>query len=288
MISHGAMRRQVMLRPAGPFARSRAANRGRLAQTQNTPLLAAGRAIIGGARDATRNAIRRASPRGPDGSSAAPRAARLIPGVAATSSTDASRMRRTLPKRLRSAFLRPDPIPGTSSSSDRERSLAADLAVIRDREAMRLIPDALDQVEALARRAAGRSDRGSAGNVELLEALGETAERDVGRGPGRSCTPTAAESWPFPPSTITRSGSAQPPRGPLADAPPSAPGLVELVLGGLVRTDRRQRERARLRPQASRAAEPAAEDLGHHPEVVGRLAGADPEAAVLARLRAGR
>ena len=40
-----------------------------------------------------------------------------MPGVAATSSNDASRMRRTDPNRLSSDFLRPGPMPAMSSSS---------------------------------------------------------------------------------------------------------------------------------------------------------------------------
>ena len=48
---------------------------------------------------------------------------RLMPGVAATSSIDASRIFRTDPKRFSSAFFRPGPMPAISSSSLRNARL---------------------------------------------------------------------------------------------------------------------------------------------------------------------
>ena len=75
------------------------------------------------------------------------------------------------------------------------------------------------------------------------------------------------------------SSSIGPAFGSRSSSSPSSRSLRRLV-----RADGGEGQRAGLVPQPRDAAEPAPEDLGHHPEVVGRLAGADPEAAVLARL----
>ena len=114
--------------------------------------------------------------------------------------------------------------------------------------------------------------------------------------PSSESAPTAAESWPFPPSTITRSGTVQaasrraasavsssigPAFGSRSSSPPSSRSPSGASSAPTAASDSAPVSVA----QPGDAAEPAPEDLGHHPEVVGRVTGPDPEAPVLARLR---
>ena len=70
-------------------------------------------------------------------------AARVMPGTAASSSTDASRTRLMLPKWRSSWRWRPGPMPGMSDERRAQRQPAALAAVEADREAVRLVAQRL-------------------------------------------------------------------------------------------------------------------------------------------------
>ena len=70
-----------------------------------------------------------------------------MPGTAAICSTGASRTRFALPKTFSSSRLRLGPTPGRSSNAERTWRFAAQLAVVADREPVRLVAQPLDQVE---------------------------------------------------------------------------------------------------------------------------------------------
>ena len=95
------------------------------------------------------------------------------------------RTRLAEPKTRSSARLRAGPTPGRSSNTDFVVRLRAQLAVVGDREPVRLVAQPLDQVQRLRGRPAARSGRcGRAG----------TAPRAPWRGPtsGMSCSPSSS------------------------------------------------------------------------------------------------
>ena len=108
-----------------------------------------------------------------------------MPGTSAISSTVAARSRFTEPKCLSSALRRASPSPGTSSSALVDHRLGAPLAVVGDREPVRLVADPLQQVEALA---GARQDHRVvlAGQPDLLEPLGQAARAATSSMPSSS------------------------------------------------------------------------------------------------------
>ena len=100
------------------------------------------------------------------------------PTVDAISSTDASRTPLTQPNLRSRARLRLGPMPGTVSSALWIAVLGAHLAVVRDREAVRLVADALHEVEGLRRPR--QDDRlGEVLHEQLFVLLGEAGQRHV-------------------------------------------------------------------------------------------------------------
>ena len=85
-------------------------------------------------------------------------------------------------------------------------ALAPLLAVEGDGEAVRLVPDPLEQVEGIG--PTPQADGfGRAGAVDLLELLGQRGQlRSRRPGRARSTTRSATPSWPLPPSTSSRLG----------------------------------------------------------------------------------
>ena len=115
-ITHGAMRRQVMLGRESSIVGGMSCWRLSASDTKHA------------ARSGGRQSIAsfRPMPSGPLGEHPLAGEVRLqplgqvaadAPGMAATSSIDASRILRTDPNRFSSAFFRPGPMPATSSSS---------------------------------------------------------------------------------------------------------------------------------------------------------------------------
>ena len=135
--------------------------------------------------------------------------------------------------------------------------LAPQVAVVRDREAVRLVAEALDQVQRRrGRRAAPPARRGRAGTAP--RAPWPARRSGSRRRPSSRRTATSAASWPFPPSTMIRSGSAQ--RS--SSALPSSPAFA--------------------------AVQPAAEHLRWLAKSSWPADGPDPEAAIGARPRLAR
>ena len=116
--------------------------------------------------------------------------------------------------------------------------LGAQVAVVGDREPVRLVAQALDEVQGRVRSAAaGSGRRDPAGTAPRAPWRDRPA---AGRaGPSSSRTALAALTWPLPPSTITRSGIAQRRSSSLPSSPaftrpePAAQDL--LVAGEVVR-----------------------------------------------------
>ena len=103
-----------------------------------------------------------------------------MPGTAAISSTGASRTRFAEPNTRSSARRRVGPTPGQVVERGAHRRLGAQLAVVGDREPVRLVAQPLDEVERLRRR--GQHDR-------VASDPAGTAPRVPwpGRRAGRSC-----------------------------------------------------------------------------------------------------
>jgi hypothetical protein len=126
------------------------------------------------------------------------------PGTAAISSTPAARSLRTDPKCLSSAVRRDGPSPGDAVERGGRHALGTTLAVVGDGEPVRLVPDPLQQVQPLA--GAREDDRVRIGRQpDLLQALGQPADRDVGD-PELGSTSAAASTCGAPPSTTYRFG----------------------------------------------------------------------------------
>ncbi len=164
-----------------------------------------------------------------------------------------SRTRLIEPKTRSSARLRVGPTPGRSSNADRTLRLGPHLAVVGDREAMRLVAQSLDEVE---RRRRGRQhDRlGPAGQEELLALLGQAGQRQV-------VQPELVEDLPGG-ADLARAAVDDDEVGQRASAAPRPPSSP-----------------VRARPEA------APEDLLVAGEVVRALDRPDPEAPVLAGAR---
>ena len=151
-----------------------------------------------------------------------------IPGTAAICSTGASRTRLIEPNTLSSSRLRFGPTPGQVVERGADGPSRPQVAVIGDREAVRLVAQALDEVE--RRRGRRQDDRVGpvrAGTAPRAPWPGRPAAGRGGR--ARRGPPCAALTWPLPPSTMTRSGIAQR----RASSTPSSP----------VRTERKRRRR---------------------------------------------
>ena len=83
------------------------------------------------------------------------------------------------PKCLSSARLRAGPMPGQLVHDRLGHRLVAPDAVVGDREAVRLVADALQRAAAPACRAAARIGSAVAGQEDLLDALGQRDDGDA-------------------------------------------------------------------------------------------------------------
>ena len=101
-----------------------------------------------------------------------------MPGTAAICSTGASRTRLIDPNTFISSRLRFGPDAGQVVEGGPDASLGAQVAVVGDGEAMRLVAESLDEVE--GRRGRRQEDRfGRAWQEQLLAFLGEPGQRQV-------------------------------------------------------------------------------------------------------------
>ena len=112
------------------------------------------------------------------------------------------------PKCVSSARLRAGPTPGSSSSSDCGHRPVAARAVVGDREAVRLVAHALQQLQlgrVVGEHAAARGGPGR--KTSSIRLASETTATPRSRKPPQRLAGPAA-SWPLPPSITTRLGSA--------------------------------------------------------------------------------
>ena len=128
-----------------------------------------------------------------------PRAARGAPP------RSSSRSFFTEPNSLSSRCLRPGPRPGMSSMHRDRHLLAAELAVVRDREAVGLVAHLLEEVQRLGVARDHAPGRLGPGRYTSSNFLARLATQMSSR-PSSSSTRTATLSWPLPPSITSRFG----------------------------------------------------------------------------------